>query len=262
MDYVRVRSLRIQAREELVSAQAFASILVNSLFSRESVLRAYGLDAKVCYLGIDTNLFVDRNQPRGQFVVGIGSFTREKRIDFVIRAVACLPPSQRRLVWIGNIANATYLHELKRLAGSLDVTLDARLAVGDDEVVDTLNRAAVMAYAPRLEPFGLAPLEANACGLPVVAVAEGGVRETVIDGRTGLLCEADPEAMAAAIASLLDNPHLAHRLGKTSRFVVLERWSLDAAVTRLEDRLIDAIDAHRSTARTVDSGQRAIADIG
>jgi glycosyltransferase involved in cell wall biosynthesis len=44
-----------------------------------------------------------------------------------------------------------------------------------------------MAYAPRLEPLGLAPLEAGACGLPVVAVAEAGVRETVVDGITGSL---------------------------------------------------------------------------
>src|SRR5436190_10109632 len=82
-DYVYVRALRIQAREEVASARAFTSILVNSLFSRESIIRAYGIDTKVCYLGIDTSLFVDRRLPREDFVVGIGSFTPPKRIDFV-----------------------------------------------------------------------------------------------------------------------------------------------------------------------------------
>ena len=43
-----------------------------------------------------------------------------------------------------------------------------------------IHSTAAMLYAPRLEPFGLAPLEANACGLPVIAVPEGGVRETVV----------------------------------------------------------------------------------
>ena len=245
-DYVRVRALRIQAREEVISARAFTSILVNSLFSRESVSRAYGIDARLCYLGIDTSLFVDRDIPRETFVVGIGSFTPEKRIDLVIRALAHLPTHQRRLVWIGNIVYSPYLDELTALASRSDVTFDARIAIKDDEIVDILNRAAVMAYAPRLEPFGLAPLEANACGTPVVGVAEGGVRETIVDGENGVLCEPDPEAMARAIASLLDNAELCRRLGKQARRRVGERWSIEAAISRLERRLIETIDLHRT----------------
>jgi glycosyltransferase involved in cell wall biosynthesis len=249
MDYVRVRTLRIQAREELLSAQAFTSILVNSLFSRESLLRAYGLDPKVCYLGVDTALFVDRALPREGFVVGVGSFTKEKRIDFVIRALAHLPRSQRRLVWIGNMARPTYLDELTALASALDVTFEPRVALPDGDIVDILSRAALMAYAPRLEPFGLAPLEANACGLPVVAVAEGGVRETVLHGENGLLCEAEPEAMAGAIASLLDDPAHCRHLGEQARLLVRKRWSVDAAVTRLEDRLVESLATHHKSGR-------------
>ena len=74
---------------------------------------------------------------------------------------------------------------MRSLAESHEVTFDARRSIDDSELVETLNRATAMVYAPRLEPFGLAPLEANACGLPVVAVAEGGVRETIIDGVNG-----------------------------------------------------------------------------
>jgi len=86
--FLRVQAARVQAREELRNAEAFVSILVNSYFSRESVLRAYGLDAKVCYLGVDTDLFVNLRRPRESFVVGVGAFVPEKNIDFAIRALA------------------------------------------------------------------------------------------------------------------------------------------------------------------------------
>ena len=244
-DYVRVKSLRIQAREEVVSARAFTSILVNSLFSRESVIRAYGIDAKVCYLGIDVSLFADRRLPREAFVVGIGSVTPPKRIDFVLHALAHLPEHQRRLVWIGNIVDQPYLDELTALAHRSKVTFDARIGIKDNEIVEILNRAALMAYAPRLEPFGLVPLEANACGTPVVAVAEGGVRETIVHGENGLLCEPDPKAMATAIASLLNDTRLQRLLGAQARRRVETHWSTEAAVSRIECRLVEAIDLHR-----------------
>ena len=63
----------------------------------------------------------------------------------------------------------------------------------DQELVSPLSRAKFMIYAPRLKPFGFAPLEANSCGTSVIALAEGGVRETVKDGINGHLVEdADP----------------------------------------------------------------------
>ena len=59
-----------------------------------------------------------------------------------------------------------------------------------------------MIYMPHNEPFGFAPLEANACGTPVVALAEGGVKETVVTGVNGtLVSDEDPRTVAAAIAN-------------------------------------------------------------
>jgi glycosyltransferase involved in cell wall biosynthesis len=111
----------------------------------------------------------------------------------------------------------------------------------DDELVDILNRAAMMVYAPRLEPFGFAPLEGNACGLPVVAVAEGGVRETITDGVNGFLVDPDETAMARAIERLRDDKDLSDRLGRNGRKIVEEKWSLDASIDRLERRLGEVI---------------------
>jgi glycosyltransferase involved in cell wall biosynthesis len=243
LDCVRTRLRRIQAREELLSASAFASILVNSYFSRESVLRAYGLDAKVCYLGIDTALFVDHQQPRKDLVVGIGAFGRHKNIEVIIHAVSRVRPPRPGLVWIGNEADEVYVKELTDLAQAMGVAFHPKVRLSDPDLVGILNCAKVMAYAPRLEPFGLAPLEANACGLPVVAVAEGGVRETVIDRVNGLLVEHDPTAMASAIQELLDRPDYARRLGENGSRLVAERWTVNHSIDRLESRLEELVSS-------------------
>jgi glycosyltransferase involved in cell wall biosynthesis len=92
-------------------------------------------------------------------------------------------------------------------------------------------------YAPRLEPFGYAPLEANACGVPVVAVAEGGMRETIQDGLNGLMVEHDPERMAAAIERLMVDDELAQRLSRDAYCLTREKWSFSASIDRLESRL-------------------------
>jgi glycosyltransferase involved in cell wall biosynthesis len=103
-----------------------------------------------------------------------------------------------------------------------------------------------MLYAPRLEPFGLAPLEANACGLPVIAVPEGGVRETILDGVNGWLVP-DENAMATVLERLLKNPEEARRLGENGIALVDERWSMEAAIDRLENVLFDVVARSRRT---------------
>ena len=235
-DFVKVKRLRIQAREELLNARAFDALFVNSYFSRESVVRAYGIDSKVCYLGIDTELFVNQHRDRENIVIGIGSFAPEKNIPFIIRSVAKVREPQPRLIWIGNAGTSVYIEELKQLAKSVHVDFEPLLNIHDNDLLDTLNRARMMAYAPRLEPFGFAPLEANACGTPVVAVSEGGVRETVVHGTNGLLVEHDEEAMAQAIQRLLNDSVYTNELGMNGQKLVLEKWSFKSSIDNLERR--------------------------
>lgn len=231
------RNWRLQAREEVDNAAAFSRLLVNSYFSRESVLRAYGLDSNVCYLGIDIDRFVDRNSARTHTLVGLGSITPEKNIRFCIEAIGTLPSPRPKLVWVGNVARENYLNEMRQLAGALGVVFEAKVGVSDSELLDILNDCVAMLYAPRLEPFGLAPLEANACGVPVIAVAEGGVRETIIDQVNGLLVDGTPVSMGAAIGRLSADPSFARQLGINARLAVKKNWDMSAAINRIEQQL-------------------------
>ena len=237
---IATQQVRLLARDERLNASAFDLILVNSYFSRDTLLRVYGLDSTVCYLGVDTQLFVNLQYARENFVVGVGQLSASKNVEFVIKAVSHIPTPRPRLVWIANMVEDSYYEKMRSLAESYEVAFEARASIDDNELVEILNRATAMVYAPRLEPFGLAPLEANACGLPVVAVAEGGVRETIIDGVNGFLVQHQPQMMAHAIQRLAHDKDLAAQLSKNASKIVQEKWSVNAAVERLERQLTQA----------------------
>lgn len=239
-DYPLLQTLRLQAKQEWLNVRSCDRILVNSYFSRESVLRSYGVDAKVCYLGVDTTLFRHLGLPRERFVVGLGSFNSIKGIDLALNALALLPEPRPPLVWIANSGNEDYANAMRELARSLDVELQIQLALSDDDLVTILNKACLLIYTSKLEPFGFAPLEANACGLPVVAIAEGGIRETVQNGVNGFLVEPETESLASAVSELLQNPTLARQMGERAVTHVQHNWNVESSIDRLEKILLEA----------------------
>jgi glycosyltransferase involved in cell wall biosynthesis len=236
-DLRTLRNRRVQVREEITNAKAFTRILVNSWYSRESVLRSYGIESTVCYLGIDTGRFKSRGLERENFVIGLGSVTPEKRLEFAIHTVGAMRAPRPPLVWVGNVTTDEYKDEITALAAQNDVRLSLHENITDDELTNLLSRARVMLYAPRLEPFGLAPLEANACEVPVVAVPEGGIRETIQDGINGFLVPQDPRVAAAALERLISDPTLAETLGSNGRRMVLKNFSFEGAAERIEAQL-------------------------
>jgi glycosyltransferase involved in cell wall biosynthesis len=161
-------------------------------------------------------------------------------LDRAIRALGTIDASKRPdLFWIANAASRAYRQQVEELASSHRVNLVIKIGVSDSDVVDLLNRASAMIYTPLLEPFGFAPLEANACQTPVVAIAEGGVRETIEDGMNGILVgEDDPVRLGEAVLLLLERPDLAREMGARGREYVLDKWSWKAAVDRLEASLM------------------------
>jgi glycosyltransferase involved in cell wall biosynthesis len=242
-DHFTTYAYRLQAREELVNAKAFGKILVNSFFSRESVARAYGLDSSVCYLGIDLNRFYMCDRPKQNYVVGLGGLYPLKRPEMAIEAIAAIDINKRPpLVWIGNFADEGYKDHLVLLAKDRSVDLKLLIGISDQELVYTLQNAAVMIYTPLLEPFGYAPLEANACGTAVVGINEGGLRETIHDTVNGtLLSDCCVEQLGQAILSYTADLQYAELMGRRARQYVVEKWSLSEAQKRIESALFSLI---------------------
>lgn len=230
-----------QRREERRELAAYDRVLVNSYYSREVLLREHGTESAVCYPGIDPDLFRPGPEVRERKVIGLGALQRHKDPLTAIKAVGTIPAKERpELVWIGNVTDESYLMELKEAAAGCGVRFTPRQGISDRELVAELGRAAVLIYTSRLEPFGFAPLEANACRTPVVAVAEGGVRETVREGFNGLLvAERDPAALGAALRRVLGDAVLGRELGENGRRWVREAWTWSGSVARLEAKLVE-----------------------
>jgi glycosyltransferase involved in cell wall biosynthesis len=200
----------------------------------ESCKRAYGLLSEVCYLGVDNDLFKPVNNSESKpYVIGLGGFYGHKNPELAIRSVGEVRENRPKLLWIGNMVDEKYWLEMVELARSLDVTLEVKKMITDEQLVVLLSGAICMIYSSNLEPFGFAPLEANACGTPVIAVAEGGVRETIIHGKNGFLVNQNPKEIAQYISQLSKNQELRKNMSDFSVSNVKENWSLGSCRERI-----------------------------
>jgi len=218
-------------------------IVTNSFFTREALYRVYGVNARVVYHGVDVETFRPLDLPRDNLALSVGALTPNKGFDFIVDSLGLIPERLRpTLVVVSNYQELAERAYLERLARERGVHLTLLKGVSLEELVRLYNSAALICYAPILEPFGLVPLEAMACGTAVVAVREGGVRESVVDGWTGFLVDRDPALFANAVQTLLEDRALAARLGCQAREYVTEKWTWDHTVQDVEAHLFDILD--------------------
>lgn len=164
--------------------------IANSTYTAAEVRRCYARDAVVVHPPVRTDFFTPSPTiHREDFWLVAGALEPYKRVDLAIAAARL---AKRRLVVAGA---GSQLDLLRRDAGP-DVEFLGR--VSDDILRDLFRRAEILLFPP-VEDFGIVPVEAQACGLPVVARRLGGALDSVIPGVTGALFEApNPESMVAA----------------------------------------------------------------
>ncbi|HET7762647.1 MAG TPA: glycosyltransferase [Phycicoccus sp.] len=234
--------------------------------------------------GVDTEVFTpdgplagpeDRADAAGRArLLAVGRLVERKGFDLAVRALAALPDAE--LVLVGGPPEAR-LHEdpeavrLRALADSLGVG-DRVTLTGSrpQEAMPALYRSAdVVLATPWYEPFGITPLEAAACGRPVVGAAVGGLLDSVEDGVTGVLVPPrDVPALVAGVRRLLDDPEEATRMGRRARARAVERFDWSVVAERTETALAGTIarsgraPARRAWveehAREIETGMRSL----
>lgn len=170
---------------------------------------------------------------RPPLVVHVSNFRAVKRVEDVVRVFAELRrASPALLLLVGDGPERSRVEALVRDLGLGRVVcfLGTQLELGE-----VLAHADVFLLPSATESFGLAALEALACGVPVVATRVGGVPEVVKDGETGFLHEVgDVAGMAASAARLVTDAELAKRIGRAAREDVLARFQRGPMVDRYE----------------------------
>ncbi len=230
-------------RHDIRQTRSATRLLCNSDHSREYIWRAYGRNATVNRLGVDANRFALRPtcQVRDNEVVAVGSLDPTKGHDLAIAAVALLDPAIRpRMRIVHNRSDPATCEALvaQARAASVDLVLDNQ--VTEEELVALYQRAQAVLLTARVEPLGLTALEAMACGTPVVAVREGGYRETVIDDVNGVLTDRNPASLSAGIARILAGGFAAQ--DDTIRKSVTSRYSWPDATAAYRTVLEELLD--------------------
>ncbi len=172
------------------------------------------------YLGWDAHTFN---------ILQLGRLVPRKGIDNVIRAVAVLEHQhgvRACLHIVGGNSDAPNIMATPEIGRLAAIALDEGVADqvdfvgrrGRDALPTYYSAADVFVTTPWYEPFGITPLEAMACGTPVIGSAVGGIQFTVEHEKSGLLVPPDdPHALAARLAQLHHDPQLARRLSQAGR---------------------------------------------
>jgi glycosyltransferase involved in cell wall biosynthesis len=163
-------------------------------------------------------------------LVALGRLVPRKGVDDVVRALTGVPDAELLIAGgppADELAGDPDAHRLRELARTCGVADRVRLLGGvpRDRVGPLLRSADAVVCVPWYEPFGIVPLEAMACGVPVVAAEVGGLADTVLDGITGLhVPPRDPTTLARALTGLLTDPVRRLAMGVAGRDRAVARY--------------------------------------
>lgn len=169
------------------AAARVTSFAANSREVADRVRRSWGRPAVVIHPPVDTAFYAPSGPAAapardGGYLLFVGRLVPYKRPDFAIELAARM---RCRLVVVGD---GPLLPRLRQQARRLGAEVDFRTRTADDEVRQ-LYRDALALVFPAVEDFGIVPVEAQACGTPVVALDRAGAQETVRSGESGVLVE-------------------------------------------------------------------------
>ncbi|HET9643751.1 MAG TPA: glycosyltransferase family 1 protein [Burkholderiaceae bacterium] len=262
---------RIDIERQLV--READAIIAECPQDQSDLVRLYGADPNKMSMipcGFDPAEFAPRARGEARDVLDLGSkefivlqlgrMVPRKGVENVVRAMALLPRKiHPRLLVVGGEADTPdekATPEIGRLRG-----IARRLGVDDivtftgrrqrHELRDYYCAANVFVTTPWYEPFGITPLEAMACGVPVIGSAVGGIQYSVVDGLTGYLVPPnDPHALAEHLAYLQTHPALGRALGLAGirRAQMMFTWDQVAA---------QLVAAYRSLKRVEDASRSA-----
>ena len=183
-----------------------------------------------------------------KLIVSLNRFERKKDVMLALEAYAVMRDEhadayeQTKLVLAGGYdplveENVQYFEELRQRSEALGLTDHVVLLPNFSNLQRTalLRRAACLVYTPQNEHFGIVPVEAMFCSVPVVASNSGGPLESVPDNKCGFLRDPVPQQFAEAMSRIVLDPELRKRMGAEARKNAVDRFSFDTFAQQLNN---------------------------
>lgn len=206
---------------------------------------------KIVYNGIDRDKYKPGLAPKSPYphIVYLGRIKRYKNVDHILRAIKLIVNEKNIRNIKLTIAGRGDHEPLRRLAGELGVARYVEFLgeVSEDEKIRLLNRAWIYVTASHREGWGIAVIEANACGAPAVAYDVPGLRDSIKHMDTGILVPyGDIKALAEAIAELVTNHELREKLSRNA-IEHAGKFSWDDTARSFLNVLMEALNRGLST---------------
>ena len=179
-------------KHDLYSANNVDVFIANSDFVKDRIRRIYNRDAEVIYPPVDVDFFKSKTdaESRKDYYLVAGELVNYKRVDIAVKA---FNSSGKKLIVVGSGEEFSKLH----LSAKSNITFTGK--VSNEKLRKLYSEARALIF-PGVEDFGIVPIEAQATSTPVIAYAQGGALETVVDGQTGIFFDKQtPEALNIVI---------------------------------------------------------------
>ncbi|RKZ04016.1 hypothetical protein DRQ25_17370 [Candidatus Fermentibacteria bacterium] len=223
-------------RESAVNAD---SIVTLSSWMKRRINDIYDLDSSIVRPGVDTDFWnFEKNVVRKHMVLSIGALWPFKGHKMAIDVVSRIPSDTRpALSVIADREYPGYGVELERSAALKDVDLTLHRGISNEELSHYYKSCKAVLCCQHNEPYGLVPLEAMACGLPVIAVREGGFVDNIQSGENGILVKRNPAEMAELLSMLLIDQRLWKRVAEGGRRFVTQTRTVSSGAQSLREIL-------------------------
>lgn len=177
---------------DVVSANRVDYFIANSNYIAKRISKIYRRDSVVIYPPVRIDMFRLNEEKRDDYYFTVSRMVQYKKVDLIVRAFAQMPDKQLFVAGTGP--------DMKKIQKIATPNVHLLGYVPEDKLREYIAKAKAFVFAAD-EDFGIAPVEAQATGTPVICYGKGGVLETVVDGVTGLFFKEQTEA------SLIDAVH-------------------------------------------------------
>ena len=197
---------------DFLASQKTRKIFVISKTSQKRVKKYYKRDSVIIYPGIDLEKF--KMGEYKDYVLSVARLVSAKRVEVLAKSMDYVENKKVKLYMVGDGNEKEKIKKITEKNSNIKLISYA----SDEELIDLYSNCLAVAYIPINEDFGFVPIEAGASGKATIGADEGGLRETIINGKTGFLIKrVTPQNIAKKIDYFINNKNFARKMGGNAK---------------------------------------------